>query len=35
VPIPPALAALLQRPTESTRLEPQLEQLAAELNAWT
>jgi len=35
VPIPPALAALLQRPTECTRLEPQLKQLAAELNAWT
>jgi threonine synthase len=35
VPVPPALAALLERPTESTRIEPQLEQLAAELNAWT
>lgn len=34
VPIPAALAELLKRPTECTRLEPQLRQLAGELNAW-
>jgi threonine synthase len=34
VPVPPALAALLQRPTASTRLEPRLDRLTAELNAW-
>jgi threonine synthase len=35
VPVPPALAALLDRPTASTPLLPQLPQLAAELDAWT
>jgi threonine synthase len=34
VPVPPALAALLVRPTESTSLPPQLSALAAELDAW-
>ncbi len=34
VPIPAALAALLKRPTECTRVEPQLKHLAAELNDW-
>jgi threonine synthase len=34
VPVPPALAALLTRPTASTRLEPSLDRLTAELNAW-
>lgn len=34
VPVPPALAALLGRPTESTPLTPDLERFAAELDAW-
>jgi threonine synthase len=34
VPVPPTLAALLKRSTESTRLGPRLGELAAELNAW-
>ena len=34
VPVPPALAALLERPTASTRLAPRLPDLAAELDAW-
>jgi threonine synthase len=34
VAVPPALAALLARPTASTRIEPRLETLAAELDAW-
>ena len=34
VPVPPALAALLERPTASTPLAPRLEQLAAELDSW-
>ena len=32
--VPPALAELLDRPTRSTPLEPQLERLATELDAW-
>jgi threonine synthase len=34
VPVPPALAALLERPTSSTPLEPRLAAFAAELDAW-
>ena len=34
VPVPPALAALLDRPTASTPLAPRLEQFAAEIDAW-
>jgi threonine synthase len=34
VPVPPALAALLDRPTTSTPLAPSLEQFAAEIDAW-
>jgi threonine synthase len=34
VPIPPALAELLDRPTASTPLAPRLEQFAAEIDAW-
>jgi threonine synthase len=35
VPVPPALAALLERPVASTALRPELAALAAELDAWT
>jgi threonine synthase len=34
VPVPPALAALLERPTASTPLMPDLERFAAELDSW-
>ena len=34
VPVPAALASLLARPTASIGIEPELEQLAAELDAW-
>jgi len=34
VPVPSALAALLARPTASTRLEPRLANLAAEIDSW-
>ena len=34
VPVPPALAALLDRPTASTPLSASLEQFAAEIDAW-
>jgi threonine synthase len=34
VPVPPALAELLKRPTASTPLVPQLPRFAAELNGW-
>jgi threonine synthase len=34
VPVPPALAALLERPTESTSLPPRLPEFAAELDSW-
>jgi threonine synthase len=34
VEIPPSLAALLARPTASTRIAPKLDELAAELDAW-
>jgi len=34
VPVPQALAELLDRPTASTPLAPQLEQFAAEIDAW-
>jgi threonine synthase len=34
VPVPPALVALLERPTASTRLKPQLAELAKELDSW-
>jgi threonine synthase len=34
VPVPPALAELLGRPTSSTPLTPRLEQLATELDSW-
>jgi len=34
VPVPPALAALLGRPTAATPLEPDLERFAAELDRW-
>ncbi|HEX6999266.1 MAG TPA: threonine synthase [Gammaproteobacteria bacterium] len=34
VPVPPALAALLERPAASTPLEPRLEALARELEQW-
>ena len=34
VPVPPMLAALLERPTASTPLRPRLADFAAELNAW-
>jgi threonine synthase len=34
VPVPPALAELLDRPTASTPLAPQLEQFVAEIDAW-
>ena len=35
VDVPPALAALLSRPTASTRLQPRLGDFAAQLNSWT
>ncbi|HVY64854.1 MAG TPA: threonine synthase [Gammaproteobacteria bacterium] len=34
VPVPPALAELLQRPTASTPLKPELPRLVSELDAW-
>jgi threonine synthase len=34
VPVPPALAALLERPTASTPLVPRLDRLALELDSW-
>jgi threonine synthase len=34
VPVPPALAQLLDRPTASTPLAPQLDRLASELDSW-
>jgi threonine synthase len=34
VPVPPALAELLERPTASTSLRPELARFAAELDAW-
>ena len=34
VPVPPALAELLDRPTASTPLAPRLEQFGAEIDAW-
>jgi threonine synthase len=34
VPVPPALAMLLDRPTASTPLAPRLEELAAQLDSW-
>jgi threonine synthase len=34
VPVPPALAELLKRPTASTPLAPQLPRFAAELDGW-
>ena len=34
VPVPPALALLLERPTASTPLAPRLDQLAKELDSW-
>jgi hypothetical protein len=34
IPVPPALARLLDRPTASTPLQPSLEQFAAELDSW-
>ena len=34
VPIPPALAQLLERPTAQTVLRPSLEEFAAELDSW-
>lgn len=34
IPVPPALAELLERPTASTTLQPDLARFAAELDAW-
>jgi threonine synthase len=34
VPVPPALAALLERPTASTRLAPRMDDFAALLDSW-
>jgi hypothetical protein len=34
VPVPPALADLLNRPTESTPLAPRLEPFIAAIDAW-
>jgi threonine synthase len=34
VPVPPALAALLERPAQSTPLPPHLDRLASELDSW-